>query len=315
MELLEDIPVDEQLLRAVSELSHQGYQLALDDYTFEPAHEPLLPWMNFIKLEVPALSLEQIRRAAPALQRRGLKLLAEKIETEQEYRQLRELGVDYFQGYYFSRPKVLTGRRLEENQLVILRLVSELNNPEVTLDALDRLISQDAGFSYKILRYINSSAMGMPRQVGSIRQAVVYMGMNRIRAWASLLALSRLHSRPKSKFTTALVRAHMCEQLITRTGGCVPETAFTVGLLSILDLLMDRPLSEILAELALSDEIRIALLESRGAAGQALRCTLAYEFQQWDDIGFGAMRDEEIMQVYLQASEKAFTEEQALQSA
>jgi len=312
LELLEDIPVDAALLESVERLSRQGYQLALDDYCFDLAHQPLLPWMHIVKVEVPALPLAEIARRLPDLRRHGVKLLAEKIESEQEYRQLREMGFDYFQGYYFSRPKVLAGKRLEENQLVLLRLLSALNDPEVTLEALEGIISQDASFSYKILRYMNSAAAGMPRRVDSIRQAVLYMGLKRIRAWASLLALAGQRGDTQAHFVTALVRANMCEQLVTEAGGCPPEKGFSVGLLSILDLLLGRPLAEILGELALSDEIRSALLWRQGVAGRALHCALAYERQEWTDAWFEGVTDAQITRIYLRASERAFASEQSL---
>jgi EAL and modified HD-GYP domain-containing signal transduction protein len=313
LEVLEDIPVDEHLLKAVCQLSQAGHVLALDDYTFGAGWDPLLPHVQIVKVEVPDLSLDSIKNELPRLKHHGLKLLAEKIETQEEYQRLAELGFDYFQGYYFSRPTVIQGRRLDENQMIILRLVSELNKPDVTINELERLISQDAGLSYKILRYINSAAIGMPQPVTSIRRAVILMGLSRIRAWTSLLALCRVDNKPQIHFTTALVRAHMCEQLVMQHGGCPPDTAFTVGLLSILDLLMDRPLTEIVDELALTDEVRVALLEHKGIAGQALRCARAYELQQWDEAMFSGISDAEIIRIYLEASAKAFMEEQALQ--
>ncbi len=315
MEVLEDIAIDQRLLDSVSQFSQQGYQLALDDYTFDPAWDPLLPLVDIIKVEVPAVSVEKIRSEIPKLHAHGVRLLAEKIETEAEFQQMLELGFDYFQGFHFSRPKILQGRRLEENPLVILRLVAELNSPDTTVKKLDALITQDASLSYKILRYINSAAIGMPRKVESILQAVIYMGLGPIRAWASLLALSRLENRPQAHFTTALVRAHMCKQLVATAGGCPPETGFTVGLLSILDLLMDCPMPDIVKELSLTDEIKTALLEHKGVAGEALRCTLAYEIQNWQDAGLDYIADDKIVEIYLHASEKAFAEQEALQSA
>jgi EAL and modified HD-GYP domain-containing signal transduction protein len=315
LELLEDIPVDDHLLQVVEGLSRSGHRLALDDYAFESKWDPLLPLVEIIKVDVLALSMQSIRQNISRLRKHKVKLLAEKIETRDNYEQLLELGFDFFQGYYFSRPTVLQGKRLPENQLVVLRLVSELNNPEVTIDELERLITQDPSLSYKILRYINSAAIGLPQQVSSIRKAVIFMGLSRIRAWASLLALCQLDHKPRIHFTTALVRAHMCERLVAKQGGCAPEMAFTVGLLSILDLLLDRPLAEIVCELALTEEIRDALLERRGIAGGALRCALAYESQKWDACEFEGFSDDELVRVYLDASAQAFIEQQALQGS
>jgi c-di-GMP-related signal transduction protein len=140
------------------------------------------------------------------------------------------------------------------------------------------------------------------------------IGLARIRAWTTLLALCRLDHKPQAHFTTALVRAHMCERLVRRQGGCPPETAFTVSLLSILDLLLDRTLGEIVDELALSEEIRTALLDHQGLAGRALGCTLAYESHQWEATEFECMPEWELAEIYLDASAQAFLEQQALQT-
>lgn len=315
LELLEDIPVDARLLQAVEKLHRAGHRLALDDYTFEPGWDPLLPFVDIVKVDVLSLSIQDIRQQIPRLRKHGVKLLAEKIETREDHEQLLELDFDFFQGFYFSRPTVLQGKRLDENQMVVLRLVSELNNPEVTINELERLITQDASLSYKILRYINSAAIGMPQQVSSIRKAVILMGLSRIRAWTTLLALCRLDNKPQIHFITALVRAHMCERLVQKQGGCAPDMAFTVGLLSILDLLLDRPLAEIVDDLALSDEIRAALLEYQGVAGRALHCAKSYEYQQWENTDFECMSNTEIVDIYLEASDQAFLEQQALQAA
>lgn len=315
MEILEDVPVDQQLIDSVGRLSEKGYLLALDDYIFDPACDRLLEMVDFVKVEIPAVDPEKLRKELPRLRAKGVKLLAEKIETEAEYQQMQELGFDYFQGYYFSRPRVLQGRRLTENTMVVLRLLAELNNPEVTIEQVEYLITQDARLSYKILRYLNSAAAGMQRKVESIKQAVILMGLAKIRAWASLLAMSRLNHKPQAHFTTGLVRAHMCQQLVSRMTGCPPETGFTVGLLSTLDLLMDKPMAEILDELSLSDEVETALLEQQGPAGEALHCTLCYEEHDWKDIQPWNLQKDELIEINLVSCEQAFLDQQALQQA
>lgn len=311
MELLEDIPVDEALIEQVACLSKMGVQLALDDYVFDPSWDPLLPWVHFIKLEIPALTLDQIRAGLPKLRRHGLKLVAEKVETAEAYRALREMGIDYFQGFYFSRPELIGGKRLEENQMVVLRLLAEINRPEATIEDIEALIRQDTGLSYKTLRYINSAAVGMPRKIESIRQAVIIMGFRRIRAWANLLVMAGLNLRMEDHYLMALVRAHLCERLVAqeqpRSG-----TGFTVGLLSILDLLLGRPMDEILAELPLSDEITRALLHGEGHAGHALECARRVEDGEWQRVAFPGLEREEIYRLYLDASEQAFLDQRSL---
>ncbi|MCU7851485.1 MAG: HDOD domain-containing protein [Candidatus Thiodiazotropha sp. (ex Monitilora ramsayi)] len=312
MELLEDIPVDESLVERVACLSKMGIQLALDDYVFDPIWDPLLPWVHIIKLEIPALSLEQIQTGLPKLRQHNLKLVAEKVETREMYTALHEMGFDYFQGFYFSRPELVGGKRLEENQMVVLRLLAELNRPDTSIREIETLIGQDAALSYKTLRYINSAAVGMPRKIESIGQAVIIMGLRRIRAWASLLVMTGLKNRPQDHYLMALVRAHLCERLVE----CVnpqDDTGFTVGLLSILDLLLSQPMPEIVRELSLSDQINAALLMGEGISGKALQCARQVEAGEWHLIDFPGVDRDKVYQLYLAASEQAFQEQQSLQ--
>lgn len=311
MELLEDIPVDEKLISEVSCLADMGVTLALDDYVFDPIWDPLLPLVGIIKLEMPALTLEQIRQGLPKLRQHKLKVLAEKIETREQYDALHDMGVDLFQGFFFSRPELIGAERLEENHTVVLRLLTALNHPDTGIEEIETLISQDAGLSYKTLRYINSAAMGMPRKVESIGQAVIYMGLRRIRAWVNLLVMAGLKDRPEDHYLMALVRAHLCDQLLQHAE---PENSsgFLIGLFSILDLLLNRPLKEILSELSLAEEINGALLEGSGIAGQALRCTLQVEAGAWHLVDFPGLTRQQIHDLYLDASEQAFREKQAL---
>jgi len=312
MELLENIPVDEALIEEVKCLSEMGVKLALDDYVFDPLWDPLLPWVDIVKLEVPALTLEQIRAGLPKLRRYRLKLLAEKVETREEYSALHEMGIDYFQGFFFSRPELIEGKRLEENQIVLLKLLSVLNRPDADIAEIESLIAQDPGLSYKTLRYINSAAVGIPRKVESIGQAVVFMGINRIRAWANLLVMAGLKGRPQDQYLTAILRAHLCEKLIASEAPHSADIGFTVGLLSILDLLLGLPLDKIIKELALSDTLSDALLHERGIAGEALRCVRLVELGEWHRVSFPGLTRREIHDLFLDASEQAFRDQDLL---
>lgn len=313
MELLEDIPVDQELIEQVISLAKQGVTLALDDYIFDPAWDPLLPWVHIVKLEVPALTMEQIRSGVPKLRCHNLKLLAEKIETREEYESLREMGFELFQGFFFSRPELIGGKRLEENQTLVLRLLTELNLPDTGIHEIEALISRDAGLGYKTLRYINSASIGIPRKIDSIGQAVIYMGLRRIRDWVSLLVIAGLNDRLEDHYLMALVRANLCERLIL-SAEPNNSSGFLIGLFSTLDLLLNRPLSEIVQELSLSEEVNQALLTGAGIAGQALRCTLQVEAGEWHQVDFPGLSREQIHELYLDASELAFSEQRSLQA-
>ena len=203
---------------------------------------------------------------------------------------------------------------LSENQLVTLRLLARINDPDISIEELETLIAQDPALLFKILRYLNSAALSLPRKVDSIKQAVIYIGLRGLRAWASLVALSGLQHKPQELFLTALVRAHSCMQLTNKTQPNEADTAFTAGLLSILDLLMDRPIQEILQQLPLSHAVQEAVLRHTGIVGRALRCALAFESDEIKPPHFPGLDAVQLQEIYLNASERAFSDHQALRS-
>ncbi len=308
LEILEDAEVDDRLLRAVTDLSARGYMIALDDYALESKWDPLLPQVNIIKFDVSSIAEDGLGGRIEPLRARGTRLLAEKVETEAQYRFYRELGFDLFQGYYFYRPQIVKGRRLTENQLTVMQLLARINDPLVEIGELTQLIAQDASLSYKVLRYINSAALNLPRRVDSINQALVYLGLDRIRGLASLMALTGVNNKPVELLISALVRAQLC-QYLARTEVADVSSCYTVGLLSILDQLLDMSMQDVLKELPLSERVKDALLHHRGIEGEALSCALAYEQHRWDEVAFRGLQTEEICKYYLQSTELAFQAE------
>lgn len=314
LEILEDSVVDDRLLRTVSELSAKGYIIVLDDYALEPKWDPLLPYLNIIKFDVPSVVADDLRRRILPLRKTGARLLAEKIETEAQYQFYYDLGFDLFQGYYFARPHVVKGQRLSENQLVVMQLLARINDPEVDIDELSQLIAQDASLSYKLLRYINSAALNLPRTVDSISQAVVYLGLAKIRGLATLMSLTGFKDKPVELLTSALVRGHLCEYLSKSDTDSDASSGFTVGLLSILDVLLDMSMQDILRELPLSQKLVDALLLHKGSAGEALNCALAYEQHRWDQVSYRGLNMKEICQYYLHSTELAFQASAAIRT-
>jgi EAL and modified HD-GYP domain-containing signal transduction protein len=276
-EILEHCEVDEALLGDVQVLGGQGHSLALDDYTFDPRWDPVLPLVDIVKVDLRGADRRRIERGMDGLRRGPQKLLAEKVETPEEYRWARDLGFDYFQGFFFARPDVVSGERLGESHAIVLRLLSRLNDPEADIEEIEGLIRQDPRISVKLLRFINSVAVGLRRRVESIREAVVFVGLARIRSWANLVIMGRLTHKPKELITLALVRANLCERLVLETRQGSEDTAYTVGLLSILDALLDAPLADVLSELPLGDAVTNALSNHEGTYGQALACSKELE--------------------------------------
>jgi EAL and modified HD-GYP domain-containing signal transduction protein len=212
-----------------------------------------------------------------------------------------ELGFDYFQGYFFAQPKVIRGQRLPNNRLAILKLLGRLQDPNITPEQLEELIAQDIAFSYRILRYVNSASLALPRKIESIHQAVVILGLQAIKSWTTLLAMSQVDNKPAELVVTAMVRGKMAEGLAKAMNAPQPESFFTVGLFSALDALMDNSMEEILTQLPLADHIAAALLHRRGIHGDILDCVLAYERGQWENLGCSQLGTHKIRDCYLDA--------------
>lgn len=301
LELLEDIEADDEVVQGVQRMSGQGYTIALDDFIYHESLKPLVQLADIIKIDIMALDKQVIRDHVIELRRHPVKLLAEKVETQEDLDFCMELGFDYFQGYFFAQPKVIRGQRLPNNRLAILKLLSHLQDPDISPDQLENLIAQDVAYSYRILRYVNSAAFALSRKIESVQQAVIILGLQAIKSWTTLLAMSQVDNKPTELVVTAMVRGKMAEEMAKRRREECPESYFTVGLFSALDALMDNTMEEILTQLPLADHISNALLHREGDHGEVLNCVLAYERGRWEKIGCTRLTLSEIRDCYLTA--------------
>lgn len=284
LEVLEDVAVDQALIDALRALSAAGFRIALDDFVASDSSLSLVPLADIVKLDVLATSEEELRDLAPQLQGMGIKLLAEKIETPEQYEYCQKLGFDYYQGHFFSQPQLIRGRGIPTNRIAILQLIGALNDPNANLQAIKSLVAQDVSLSYKLLRHVNSAYFGLAKRVESIHRAVVLLGINNVKALATLMSLSNMKDTRSDVLTSALIRAKMCEYLTAAEGLPQRETAFTIGLLSILDVITQVPMKEVLDVLPLTKEMNQALLYRKGPMGRLLACTLAYERGDWGAV-------------------------------
>jgi len=301
LELLEDIKADDEVIEGVKHLSEQGYTIALDDFIYHESLKPLVKLANLIKIDIMALDKDAIRDHVLALRKHPVKLVAEKVETQQDFDYCLDLGFDYFQGYFFAQPKVIRGRRLPNNRIAILNLLRRLQDPDITPGQLEDLIAQDVAFSYRILRYVNSAAYSLPRKIESVQEAVVILGLQTITSWTMLLAMSQVDNKPTELVVTAMVRGKMAEQLAKARKYDRPDAFFTVGLFSALDALMDNTMEEILTQLPLADHISKALLYRQGIHGEILSCVLAYERGEWEQVKCNTLSMSRIRDCYLSA--------------
>ena len=301
LEILEDVTVDEALIDAVRKLSKQGYIIALDDFTYSDDWRPLVEIADIIKLDVMTVADDEIEKQVEFLRTFDTLLLAEKIETMEQFCFLKTLKFDYYQGYFLSKPAIIEGKRTPTNKLSILQLLSKLTHKETEHSEIESLIIHDVTLSYKILRYINAACFALPRKIASINEAIIYLGLSNIRRFASMIAMTGFNDQPHEILLTALIRARMCELLAEAAGRSNTDTYFTLGLFSSLDIMLLMPMIKLVEELPLGEDLKQALLGIDGQLNEALRCVLAYERQQWQVVKFNKLSGEEISNIYLQA--------------
>jgi c-di-GMP phosphodiesterase len=277
LELLENQPVDEELVEAIARLHELGYTIALDDFSWDEQYAPLFDYVGIVKFDYLARGIDEIAADAERLRDRGITLLAEKVETRERYRQALELGFELAQGYFFCQPEIVRAKGVAANRMSVFQLVAALQDPAVTLHEIEALISRDVALSYRLLRYINSAFFGLRRQVDSIRHAVALLGLDNVKRWSTLTAFAGIEEKPRELITTALVRARFCELAGERFGEKNADQLFTLGLFSVVDALMDAPMPEVLRAIPFPEETKAALIAGHGSMGQLLECAIACE--------------------------------------
>jgi c-di-GMP phosphodiesterase len=283
LEILEDSIPDPEFLSALAALKAKGFQFALDDFNFQEQLLPFLPYCSYIKVDLRTVDRDQLIREMPSLQALSVKLLAEKVETEDEFDFCLEKGFEYFQGFYFCKPKIISATTMPTSRLTVCRLLSKLHQPDVTIQEVEAIIADDPALSYRILRYINSAAIALPRKIASIKQAVRMVGLNHIRTLSSLVLLFSLDDKPRELIKTSVIRARMC-QLLGEGPTHDHGTYFTTGLFSTLDAFLNCSMQNALDHLPLSDDIREALLHAEGPLGRTLSAVLAFEKADWEAL-------------------------------
>jgi len=308
LEVLEDVTVTEKGVKAIQRLADLGYKVALDDFVYRTELKPLIPMADYIKLDVMALGIQGVKEQLARLRMSGnlkAKLVAEKIETHEEFELYRTMGFDYFQGYFLCKPHVVVGHGVPAMSAVITSLLAELSKEGFEVKEVERLICQDPRLAYKLLRIVNSAFFGLNRKIKSISDCVVVLGSEELRRWAGMLVCCMVDGKPHELLVTAMVRAKMCEIIAGNLGRRFGGGYFIVGLLSLLDALLDRPLDAIVAEMPLSAELEIALLTRDGDYGEVLKAVEAYELGQFESLEYLGLEADHYWNAYLKALEWA----------
>ena len=276
LEILEHVDLDADLLARIEALRKRGYRIALDDFTLEGNLAAAVPLADYIKLDVLALPAAELERHS-RMRRPGLRLIAEKVESEAMMGRCLALGFDLFQGYFLRHPETVKGEHLPTSKLAALRLIVACQDPDATAQDVSATVSADLSLTYSLLRLANSALFGRSRPIRSVEAVVTWMGTEYLARWGTLLALASERGCPVTYLGTALQRGYMCESLAAAQGDAAPGSSFLVGLLSTLDAILDVPMRQILEQVQLAGDIHMALEEHGGGLGRLLACTLAYE--------------------------------------
>ncbi len=283
VEILETVDSDDEVVAALRRMRRAGYRVALDDFEDRPDREPLLALADVVKVDVRMHDALARRRLAQRLRKLDLTLVAEKVETHEEFEDAAAAGYALFQGYFFRRPEMMHTRDLGPNRVSYLRLLKEVHAEEMDFEVVEAIIQQDVALSLKLLRYLRSASFGWTQEVQTIRQAILLLGERQLRKWAALVAVFGLgRGKPAELIVTAFARARFAELLAPVVGMPGRELElFLIGLLSTVDALTDQPLAEALEGLALHGGIRAALVAGEPPLGDVLALVLAWERGDW----------------------------------
>lgn len=283
LEILETIECNESTAEAMAALKQLGFRMALDDFPVDNMDQPCTRSAHYVKLDVLSDGVDKIAQVVERAHEAGLKVIAEKVEEWRDYEALKAAGVDYFQGHFFARPEMIVRQSVRANKAHLLSMLILLQDENVTIDAIASMVNTDLGLTYRLLRLVNSAAIGMRRKVESVPDAVRMLGINAVRSMVYLSALTGVTGKPSALITTAMVRARFAELLSKKTGLGNPSSAFIVGLFSTLDAFYDQPIEQLVKELPLAESISDALVSRKGVLGEILEYVVFYERGMWLD--------------------------------
>ncbi len=283
LEILETVQVTPAVIERIRQLAQAGFRFALDDVIATSADVmAALPVVTIIKIDIRDMTSADLRRLSTHFKSAGKKLLAEKVETLAEFEQCMALGFDYFQGYYFAKPVVLTGKKLSPPQLAIMNLM-ELIRKDADGNAIEKTIKQDASLGLNLLRLVNTPGAGVLHRIDSLSQAVMVLGRLQLQRWLQIL----LYAEPRKAVRSvppllilATTRGKLLELIASRLhpeNRAMADKAFTVGIMSLMDALFGQPMENILEQISVADEVRQALLERSGTFGEILKLVEALE--------------------------------------
>ena len=286
LEILETVEPDAEVLAACRRLKRLGYTIALDDFVYAEKFQPFIELANIIKIDFKLSGPSQRQQAVAKFEPCGIQLLAEKVETRAEFAEARNRGYHYFQGYFFCKPQIVRSHHIPAFKAHYLRLLQAINRPELVRSEVVALIDREVSLCYKLLRFINSPFFGFRCEIRSTGHALALLGDEELRRWASVSAVLRIAGNTPSELVlTALTRGRCCELLtLHRDTHINQQSMFLLGVFSLMEAMLGRPISEIVSEIALPDVVRSALLGRQNRYRETLDLVKAFEAGMWGEV-------------------------------
>lgn len=311
IEILENVQPEPKIVEACLSLKNRGYLMVLDDFVFEPQFQPFIEMADIIKIDfIQCATYEDRKAIIEQLRNDQIKFLAEKVETREDFDQALELGYSYFQGYFFSKPVIVQAQDIPSSKMNSFLILKEVNLPEPDFNKIESIIKRDVSFTYKLLKFINSAAFGLNVKVKSLKHALVLLGIREVRKWVSLNAMRGLgKDKPNVLLTQSIIRGKFCELLAPLIEMRERSSdLFLLGIFSLIDAFIDRPMIEIITDLPLAQDVKQVLMgDLDGKLGDVLEIAIAFEKADWDlyekcaaDLG---LKDDGIPQLYIDAVE------------
>ena len=301
------ITIDTLVQASVKQFHADGYRICASGFDIDEEWDAIAEYVHIVRVNVASLDEAAIAEKIQRFADTGIKLLADDIKTHEVFDICKALQFHYFEGYFLSLPNLVSSQKVNTNRITTMRLLVSLDDPEISIDKVEELLSQDSRLSYRLLRVVNSAAYGLRRVVTSLREAIIFIGLHQIRSWANIIVVTSQDEKPTDLMITTMIRAKMCELMAEYIGAEDTRAFFTVGLFSTLDALLDKDMASLLEELTLSDELNEALLEYGGDLGAMLCNVIAYQHGNWQELLDSGIEMETWRTVYLESVNWATT--------
>lgn len=309
IEIQDAVEPEEPVLKICTRLKKNGYLIILDNFTYREEYQPWIDLADVIKIDFKMTLPAEVKKIIQKINSPHIKFMAYKIDSQAEFDEAFELGFSYFQGYFFQSPSFIFSPELPGYKVNYLSILKKLYDPESDMSELEPIIKRDVSITYKLLRFINSAAFGFKVAIRSVHHAMMLLGKREIKRWLTIIVMSGIgHEKPMELMNTAVIRARFCE--LIGTGFSIldhPSDLFLIGMFSMADAFLDKPIAEVLEDLPLEDHIKSVLLGAESQSGDILKLVKAFEKADWENVTLFSKQldfnEEKLADLYLDAVE------------